>query len=134
MGKDSYEDIIDHPHHVSDHRPRMPMANRAAQFAPFAALTGYGDVVKETARLTDREMKLTEDEKADLDYKLSLACGIPGNKPTVALSYFVPDQKKAGGSYRTIFGRIKKIDTDRQQIVMENGERIDTERVVAIEI
>ena len=77
MGKDSYEDIIDHPYHVSDHRPRMPMANRAAQFAPFAALTGYGDVVKETARLTDKEMELTEDEKADLVLNEEVKTALP---------------------------------------------------------
>ena len=129
-----YDDIINHPHHISDHHPQMSMENRAAQFSPFAALTGYGDVVKETARLTDREMELTEDEKADLDYKLSLACGMPGSRPTITLSYFVPDQRKKGGSYRTISGRIKKIDTVRQQIVMDGGEKIDIGQVIDIEI
>ena len=69
----SYDDIINHPHHVSTRHPRMSMIDRAAQFSPFAALTGYGDVIKETARLTDRKLELSESEKAELDYKLRMA-------------------------------------------------------------
>lgn len=74
----SYDDIINHPHHVSTRHPRMSMIDRAAQFSPFAALTGYGDVIKETARLTDRKPELSESEKAELDYKLQMACDYPG--------------------------------------------------------
>jgi hypothetical protein len=75
---DGYGDILNHPHHVSTHHPQMPISARAAQFSPFAALTGYGNVVKETARLTDREIILSEDEMAELDFRLSLACGMQG--------------------------------------------------------
>lgn len=93
----NYEDIINLPHHVSPVHPPMPLSDRAAQFAPFAALTGYGDVIKETARQTDRKPELTEEEKQELDYKLQMAVSLPGEKPAVTITYFVPDKKKAGG-------------------------------------
>ena len=88
------------------------MIDRAAQFSPFAALTGYGDVIKETARLTDRKPELSESEKAELDYRLRMAYDYPGEKPALTITYFVPDQRKAGGSYHTISGQIKRIDID----------------------
>ena len=84
-----YEDIIHLPHHVSSVHPHMPVSDRAAQFAPFAALTGYGDVIKETARQTDAKPELSEDEKEILDYKIQLACGLSGEKPGVRITYFV---------------------------------------------
>ena len=93
----NYEDIINLPHHVSPIHPPMPLSDRAAQFAPFAALTGYGEVIKETARQTDRKPELTEEEKQELDYKLQMAVSLPGEKPAVTITYFVPDKKKAGG-------------------------------------
>ena len=89
-----YGDIIHLPHHVSSVHPHMPVSDRAAQFAPFAALTGYGDVIKETARLTDEEPDLSEDEKQELNYKIQLACALPGEKPEIVLTYFVQDEKK----------------------------------------
>ena len=95
--KKNYEDIINLPHYVSPVHPPMPLSDRAAQFAPFAALTGYGDVIKETARQTDRKPELTEEEKQELDYKLQMAVSLPGEKPAVTITYFVPDKKKAGG-------------------------------------
>ena len=91
-----YGDIIRLPHHVSSVHPHMPVSDRAAQFAPFAALTGYGDVIKETARQTDARPELSEDEKEALDYKIQLACGLPGDKPEITITYFVPDEKKSG--------------------------------------
>ena len=102
-----YEDIIHLPHHVSSVHPHMPVSDRAAQFAPFAALTGYGDVIKETARQTDAKPELSEDEKEILDYKIQLACGLSGEKPGVRITYFVPDEKKSGGAYHTAEGRIR---------------------------
>ena len=80
-----YDDIIRLPHHVSSVHPHMPVSDRAAQFAPFAALTGYGDVIKETARQTDARPELSEDEKEALDYKIQLACGLPGDKRRLQL-------------------------------------------------
>lgn len=129
-----YDDIIDLPHHVSSRHPQMPMTDRAAQFSPFAALTGYGDAVREKARLTDRKPELSEEEKADLDYKLKLALGLPGERPQVVVTYFVPDQKKAGGSYREISGQIRKVDTFAQKIRMEDGTEIGLDCVVGIDL
>ncbi len=129
----NYEDIIDHPHHVSGSRPRMPMTERAAMFSPFAALTGYGDVLRETARLTDQKPELSEEEKMMLDYKLRLACDFPGDKPELLLTYFVPDRKKSGGACHRILGRIKRIDTYENQIVLEGGTRIDIDCILDIE-
>ena len=130
----NYEDIINLPHHVSPVHPPMPLSDRAAQFAPFAALTGYGDVIKETARQTDRKPELTEEEKQELDYKLQMAVSLPGEKPAVTITYFVPDKKKAGGSCRRVQGRIRKADTDRGILIMERGEHINLDMVVDITV
>ena len=125
-----YEDIIHLPHHVSDSRPHMPVSDRAAQFAPFAALTGYGDVIKETARQTSSAPELSEDEMEELNYKLQTILSIPGEKPEITVTYFVPDQKKEGGAYHSLSGKLKRIDPDRGEIVMEDGGRIRTDRIV----
>ena len=130
----SYDDIIDHPHHVSTQHPRMSMTDRAAQFSPFAALTGYGDVIKETARVTDRKPELSESEKTELDYKLQKVCDYPGEKPTVSITYFVPDLKKAGGSYRTISGQIKKIEDYKKQVVLLDKSTIDIDCILEIQL
>ena len=132
--KRTYEDIINLPHHVSAVHPPMPLSDRAAQFAPFAALTGYGEVIKETARQTDRKPELTEDEKQALDYKLQMAVSLPREKPVVTVTYFVPDGKKAGGSCHRIRGKIRKTDTDSGKLIMENGEQIELDLVVDIHI
>ena len=128
-----YGDIIHLPHHVSSVHPHMPVSDRAAQFAPFAALTGYGDVIKETARLTDEEPDLSEDEKQELNYKIQLACALPGEKPEIVLTYFVQDEKKYGGAYHTARGKIRRIDPDAGQIILEDGMRIRLDCVVDIE-
>lgn len=108
------------------------MIDRAAQFSPFAALTGYGDVIKETARLTDRKPELSDSEKAELDYKLKMACDYPEKKPTVTITYFVPNPKKAGGSYHTISGQIKKIDDYEKEVVLLDKSRIDIDCILEI--
>jgi len=128
-----YGDIIHLPHHVSSVHPHMPVSDRAAQFAPFAALTGYGDVIKETARLTDEEPDLSEDEKQELNYKIQLACALPGEKPEIVLTYFVQDDKKSGGACHTARGKIRRIDPDAGQIILEDGLRIPLDCVVDIE-
>ena len=127
-----YDDIIALPRHVSTRRPHMPMADRAAQFSPFAALTGYGAVIKETARLTDRMPELTEGEKALLDAKLRLACAGPGGRPEIQITYFVPDEKKEGGACRTVTGRIKKYDSYGKEIVLRDGTQIDIDRILEV--
>lgn len=128
-----YGDIIHLPHHVSSVHPHMPVSDRAAQFAPFAALTGYGDVIKETARLTDEEPDLSEDEKQELNYRIQLACALPGEKPEIVLTYFVQDDKKSGGACHTARGKIRRIDPDAGQIILEDGLRIPLDCVVDIE-
>ena len=128
-----YGDIIHLPHHVSSVHPHMPVSDRAAQFAPFAALTGYGEVIKETARQTDEGPDLSEDEKQELNYKIQLACALPGEKPEIVLTYFVQDEKKSGGAYHTARGKIRRIDPDAGQIILEDGLRIRLDCVVDIE-
>ena len=131
--ENNYEDIVNRPHHVSTRHPRMSMPDRAAQFAPFAALTGYGEVIRETARLTDRKPELSDSEKTELDYKLQMACDFLGERPVVTITYFVPDQKKTGGAYHAISGKIQKIDDYEKQVVLENKTRIDIDCILGID-
>ena len=125
-----YEDIIHLPHHVSARHPQMSRENRAAQFAPFAALTGYGDVIRESARFTEGRPELTEEEKEELDYKLRALGSMPGEKPQVRLTYFVPDQRKDGGLSRTVCGRIRKVDAQGKWILLDDGTKVDVDCVV----
>ena len=127
-----YDDIIGMPHHTSPRHPRMSMRDRAAQFAPFSALTGYGDVVDETARLTDGRIVLTEDAKALLDFKQRLLLERIDTRPEITVTYFVKDGKKSGGSYQTVRGRLLRIDSVEKTLVLEGGRRIDAQDVIAI--
>ena len=131
--RDNYEDIIHLPHPVSAKRPHMSLLDRAAQFSPFSALTGYDEVVKETARLTDRCKELDECERAALDEKLGWLQNRQNTAFDVTVSYFEPDAKKDGGKYVTVTGRIKKIDALKQCIYMTDGERIPIQSVVKLE-
>lgn len=132
MGK--YDDIIDLPHHISATRPRMPMIDRAAQFMPFRALTGYEDAVHETARLTEERVELTEDEKAVLDGKLQRLTDRLDSHPQVTLTWFQPDKKKAGGAYITTTGQLKKIDDFAGVLILLSGERIFIEDILDIQL
>lgn len=131
-----YADIIDREHHVSTRRAPMPRISRAAQFSPFAALTGYDDLVAETARITDARIQLTEEEKVAINDVLTWMTGRPGATPEEAgasseatFTYFVPDKNKAGGSYETVTGRIKKHDALRRTILLASGELIPIEDI-----
>ena len=130
----NYDDIIDLPHHVSSTRPRMPMIDRAAQFQPFRALTGYEDAVRETARLTDRRLELTEEEKARLDAALQRLMDSISSRPQVSVTWFQPDKRKAGGAYVTTTGRLKKIDNLEGVLILLGGERIVIEDILDIQI
>ena len=132
MGK--YDDIIHLPHHVSATRPHMPMPDRAAQFMPFRALTGYEDAVQETARLTDEKIELTEDEKAILDVRLQKLADEITRQPKVTLTYFRPDKKKAGGAYVCVTGQLKRIDDFEGTLVLLGGDRILIEDILDIQI
>ena len=131
MGK--YDDIIHLPHHVSATRPHMPMLDRAAQFMPFRALTGYESAVQETARMTDEKVELTEDEKALLDMRLQKLADEIGSQPKVTLTYFRPDKKKTGGAYVCVTGQLKKIDDYEGTLILMDGKRVLIEDILEIQ-
>ena len=101
-----YDEIINLPHHVSPTRPQMPMSDRAAQFAPFAALTGYDAAIKETGRLTDERVELDKEALTALDMKYQLLMDALNEAPKVTITYFQPDERKAGGKYITATGAV----------------------------
>lgn len=128
-----YEDILELPHPVSKIHPQMPRRDRAAQFAPFAALTGYEEAVREAARLTEEKMILDEDSKEQLDWKFRCLQEKVKEKPAITVTYFLKDEKKKGGKYVTVTGVLKKIDSYTHQFVLENGEEIPVENIVSLE-
>lgn len=128
-----YDDIINLPHHVSKRHSQMPLQNRAAQFSPFAALTGHEEAVQETGRLTDSFKELDEDRKEKLNGQLQLILENLEQQPECEAAYFQPDEKKDGGSYRIIHGRIKKIDTYGQRIIFTDGTAIPIEHLFSIQ-
>lgn len=128
-----YDDILNLPHHVSASRPHMPAADRAAQFAPFAALTGYDAAVRETARLTDARLELDEYEKEALNDKLRVLDENLESAPEVTITYFLPDGKKTGGAYVTASGAVKKIDGYERVVVLEDGGRIPIDEIAGID-
>ena len=132
MGK--YDDIINLPHYELKHHNRMSMHSRAAQFAPFAALTGYDEQVKETARLTDDRLDLDDEVKAILDAKLQVIQENISNKPQATITYFVADAKKDGGKYVTVTNNIKKIDEYKQSIILVDATEIPIYDIIEIEI
>ena len=132
MHNNPYADIINLPHHVSKVHPQMSMAQRAAQFSPFAALVGYEDVIDETARQTDSKRELDETEKAELDRKLCVIESHLAEKPVVEIEYFIPDKTKAGGEYVFKSGSIVKI-VPTERVVIVGGETIRMDRIIGIE-
>lgn len=131
--KGPYDDIIHLPHHVSPKRPPMPMGDRAAQFSPFAALTGYDSTIRETARLTDRKIELSDDAKAVLDAKMGWIRSQLSARPTVTIVYFVPDGSKEGGAYRTLTGQVKQIRDLERLLVLTDGTKISFEDVLDLQ-
>jgi len=133
MKKNDYSDIIHLPHHVSSTHTPMPLRDRAAQFAPFAALTGHSAAIDETARLTTEMTELSEDAKALLDMKQQILMEAAHLRPVVTLTYFRQDELKHGGAYLTLTGHIKKVDQSERVIIMESGERIELDSVAGLE-
>ena len=127
--KCKYDEIMGLPHHVSKTRPQMPMSDRAAQFAPFAALTGYDSAIKETGRLTDERIELDEEALTALDRKYQLLIEALDDAPEVTIIYFQPDERKAGGQYVSATGTVKKIDTFGRRILLQDGTRIPLDSV-----
>lgn len=129
-----YDDIINLPHHVSAVRPQMSMHDRAAQFSPFAALTGYDDAVEETARLTDEQSELSEDARNILDEQLRMIADRIDELPEAEVTYFLPDGLKEGGEYVTTDGRIRRIDEYEMELVFVDGRRIGLKNISGIKI
>ena len=130
--KHPYDDIIDLPHHVSERHPQMSMYNRAAQFAPFAALTGHDAAITEAARLTDAELELSESDAEVLNRKLAYLQSLD-EKPTISVTYFVPDDKKEGGSYHTATGIVKSVEPDKGVLQFEDGTGVPVIRIKDID-
>lgn len=128
-----YDDIINLPHHISSTRPRMSMIDRAAQFSPFAALTGYDAAIRETGRLTDRRIELTEECRAVLDRKQHVLMDNLVNHPEVSVTYFVPDGLKSGGAYVTVTGRAKKVDEYQRLLILTDGTKIPLDEILELE-
>lgn len=129
----AYDDIIDLPRPTSSKHPRMSLSDRAAQFSPFAALSGHEAAIRETARLTDRRIELDEDVKVELDRKLRLVAEHLAERPRVSITFFEADVRKEGGSYRTVTGPIKRIDDVRRLVIMGDGWEIPIDDISGIE-
>ena len=128
-----YDEIMGLPHHISKTRPQMPMSDRAAQFAPFAALTGYDAAIKETGRLTDERIELDVEALSALDMKYQLLMEALDEAPEVTITYFQPDERKAGGKYVSAVGAVKKIDDFERRITMQDGAKIPMDDVLSID-
>ncbi|HIT70541.1 MAG TPA: hypothetical protein IAD08_01305 [Candidatus Scatovivens faecipullorum] len=127
-----YDDIINLPHHVSKKHPQMSLYARSAQFAPFAALTGYEDAIKETSRETSEKIDIDDELKSILDSKLQIIMEHIKNKPEISFTYFIPDSKKDGGSYITVIGIVRKIDLYNQIIYLANNTEIPINDIINI--
>ena len=130
--KTPYDDIIHLPHHVSQNHPQMPMLDRAAQFAPFAALTGYEAAVGETARLTAERRELDAQEAEEQNRRLTDFSARLKDRPEVTIEYFVPDERKSGGAYVTVTDRVRHISVPEKTLVMESGTEIPMEDVDSV--
>ena len=128
-----YDDIIDMPHHVSEKHPQMPMIDRAAQFSPFAALTGYDAAIVETARLTDQKRELSEDQKQVISKALHDLRRRIKTAPVVTVTFFQPDKRKSGGAYRTVTDTAKKFDEYLGVLELTDGTAIPFDYIWSME-
>lgn len=129
-----YEDIINLPHHVSDTRAQMSLHDRAAQFSPFAALTGHEAAMEETARLTDQKMELEEDAKEKLDRMFAELLRCMEKRPLLQITFFKPDERKAGGKYLSVTERVCKVHLHDRRLVLEDGTEICFEDILNMQI
>lgn len=132
MNKENYEDIINITHHVSNKHPQMSIEARAAQFAPFAALTGYSDAVKETARLTEKRIEIDEELKLQLNNKLQKIIENINTNPKITFTYFIYDNKKEGGKYVNKTGCVKKLDMEKEYIILTDKTKIPIKEIINI--
>lgn len=128
-----YDNMIDMPHPTSAKYPRMSAIDRAAQFSPFAALSGHDAAIRETARLTDRRMELDENVKAEMDLRLRGIMELPMESREVTITYFQMDERKAGGAYVDVAGHIKRIDDVTRTVIMTRGQQILIDDIYQIE-
>ena len=129
---DNFDDIINLERPISKRHGKMPIEDRAAQFAPFAALTGFGAVIKETARLTDKKIDLDEEEKELLNQNLQFLKSTISSMPRVTITYFEKDLLKEGGKYINLTGNLKKIDEYSQKIIMTDNSEIEINNIIEI--
>ncbi len=131
--KEKYDEIINLPHHVSATRPQMPMSDRAAQFAPFAALAGYGDAIRETGRITGDKIEMDDNELHMLDMKFHYLREHLEEEPEITFIYFEPDKQKEGGSYQTVSATVKRLDEYERLIVLHNGMKLAMDNILNME-
>lgn len=128
-----YEDIVNLPRHISKVHPQATMADRAARFSPFAAISGYEDMVKEVARVTEERIDITDATKELLNEKMNMIIEFLDEQPEVTITYFEPDKKKDGGAYVSITGTVKRIDEYERIVLMSNDKKIRIDEIYAIE-
>lgn len=131
--KNSYDDIINLPHHVSATRPQMSMIDRAAQFSPFAALTGYDAAIQETGRLTDQRIEPDVDILATLNMKFQILLSHIQESPEVRFTYFKPDERKPGGAYLTLVGVVEKLLEEEHKLLLQSGVKIPIQDIIAMD-
>ena len=131
---DNYSDIIELPHVEPFNRQRMSMQARAAQFAPFAALTGHSAAIEETARRTEDEVELCEDDCTLLDQKMAELLSHLDERPQVTFTYFAPDALKKGGSYKTLTGIVQKVDDYTRTLTLEGGAKVEIGRIIDMNV
>lgn len=124
-----YEDIVNLPPHISKRHPQPSMMDRAARFAPFAAIIGYEEMVLEEARVTDERIEMDESSKAALNEKLNMILEFIDEQPEVSITYFEPDMRKAGGAYITVIGTVKRIDEYEHLVIMTDGKKINIDEI-----
>ena len=133
MIPEKYKQIIDLPYHGSVSHPKMDRVDRAAQFSPFSALVGYDDIIDETNRFTEEQFDFGEEDKKILDEKLRLICEHEKERPTVSVTYFIPDEKKEGGAYLTLQGQVKELDAVSRTLVFTGGQKLPLDDLLQIE-
>lgn len=131
-GNEKYDDIINMPRHISKKHPQMSLEARSAQFAPFAALTGFDEQIQETSRITNERKELNEEIKEILNVKLKKIQEKIKAKPGITVTYFIQDLRKNGGKYVTVTGKVRRIDENKQLIILEDKTEIPVEDVVEI--
>lgn len=129
-----YDDVINRQHPTSKKHPRMSRMNRAAQFAPFAALTGYEESIRETARFTDKKRELSEDDIEEINAKLNFIQEHIKERPEVTITYFQPDARKDGGEYITVTGRIRRIDEVNEVLILEGEMIVLIDKIIDVNI